>query len=98
VILWDLSKTKPSSVIGESYDWVQSLDVSPDGVYLLTGSRNASDRDPKTHIPKSSRISLWNSKSGLVLKEFPGSIALFSPDGKLIGISDNRNVTFRALK
>src|SRR5439155_20888249 len=45
VILWDLSTTKQSSLVGPSYDWVQSIDISPDGSYLLTGSKNANNRD-----------------------------------------------------
>ena len=98
VILWDLSKGKQSSIIGESYDWVQSIDMSPDGAYLLTGSKNTNDRDPKTHMPRSSRISLWNAKSGVAVKEYSGSIALFSPDGRQVAISSNQNVTFQALK
>jgi WD40 repeat protein len=98
VILWDLSKGKQTSIIGESYDWVQSIDISPDGAYLLTGSKNTNDRDPKTHVPRSSRISLWNSRSGIVVKQYPGSIALFSPDGREIAISSHQDVTFQAPK
>ena len=98
VILWDLLKGKQSSIIGESYDWVQSIDISPNGAYLLTGSKNSNDRDPKTHMPRSSRISLWNAKSGVAVKEYSGSIALFSPDGRQAAVSNNQNVTFQTLK
>jgi WD40 repeat protein len=98
VILWDLSTSKQTSIIGESYDWVQSIDISPDGAYILTGSKNTNDRDPKTHVPRSSRISLWNSRSGIVVKQYPGSIALFSPVGREIAISSYQDVTFQAPK
>ncbi len=98
VILWDLSTAKQSSLIGPNYDWVQSIDISPDGSYLLTGSKNANDRDPKTHIPRSNRISLWSLKSAAVLKEFSGAVPAFSPDGERIAISEGQNVTFRPLR
>ena len=98
VILWDVSTAKQSSLIGPSYDWVESIDISADGTYLLTGSKNANDRDPKTHIPRSHRISLWSVKSATVLKEFTGAVPAFSPDGQQIAISEGQNITFRPLK
>jgi WD40 repeat protein len=98
VILWNLSNSKESSLIGPNYDWVQSIDISPDGSYMLTGSKNTSDRDPNTHVPRSHRISLWSLKTGTVLNEFAGSVAVFSPDGRRIAIADGQSVTFRPWK
>jgi WD40 repeat protein len=95
VVFWSLSTSKQSFVIGSHYDWVQSIDISPDGAYLLTGSRNGDDRDPTTHVPRSHRVSLWSLKSGTAVREFPGAASAFSPNGQQLAIAQNQKIIFR---
>jgi WD40 repeat protein/S1-C subfamily serine protease len=69
VVLWDLAAGKPRRRLRGHENAIDALVFSADGKLLASGSRDGTSR-------------LWDPTTGNQVRQFPGSVGTFSPDGK----------------
>src|SRR5262249_32257747 len=65
--------------LGGSHIWIRSVAFAPDGKTLMSAGFL-------------SKVSLWEVKTGKVVRRFPGQVAALSSDGKVLVTADNQAI------
>jgi len=72
------------------WDYVEAIEFSPDGKYLVTGSEALSDFAQKQLKVPADQVFVWDVATGKTVAQFPtgATAGAFSADSKTLAIAD----------